>query len=171
MLQHSRKQAGEMELTDLNELAEEYLKLGYYGFRAKHKMFNCSFQTIYDRNIGRINLIPQDIGHILINLFNNAFFSMNEKMKMKPDGYEPILIINSEKKGNKALIKIRDNGIGISPKIIDKIFQPFFTTKPTGEATGLGLSLSYDMIKAHQGELKVESTEGEFAEFTIELSY
>ena len=169
MLQHSRKQAGVMELTDLNELTEEYLKLGYYGFRAKNKSFNCRFQTSYDGNVGRINLIPQDIGHILVNLFNNAFFSMNEKMKL--NGYEPVLNISTEKKGDKALIKIRDNGIGISPRIMDKIFQPFFTTKPTGEATGLGLFLSYDMIKAHQGELKAESAEGEYAVFTIELSY
>jgi two-component system, NtrC family, sensor kinase len=171
MLQHSRKRDGVMELCDLNELTEEYLKLGYYGFRAKHKSFNCHVQTSYGENIGHINLIAQDFGHILVNLLNNAFFSMNEKMKLKVKDYEPILNVDTEKKGNKALIKIRDNGMGISPKIIDKIFQPFFTTKPTGEATGLGLSLSYDMIKAHQAELKVDSIEGEYAAFTIELSY
>jgi two-component system NtrC family sensor kinase len=169
MLQHSHRQGGVMELTDLNELIEEYLKLSYHGFRTKHKSFRCDFQTSYDSTAGSINLIPQDIGHILMNLFNNSFFSMNEKMKL--NNYEPVLRITTEKKGNKALIKIRDDGLGIPAKIMDKIFQPFFTTKPTGEATGLGLSLSYDIIKAHQGELKAASQEGEFAEFSIELNY
>jgi two-component system NtrC family sensor kinase len=171
MLQHSRAQSGVVELTDLNELSEEYLKLAYHGFRAKHKSFHCHFNTAYDENVGRINLVPEDIGHTLVNLFNNAFFSMNEKMKLNPANYEPVLAISTEKKEGKALVSVRDNGMGISPKIMDKIYQPFFTTKPTGEATGLGLSLSYDMIKAHQGEIKVDSMEGEFASFTIELSY
>jgi C4-dicarboxylate-specific signal transduction histidine kinase len=171
MLQHSRRQSGTMVLTDMNELVEEYLKLAYHGFRTKHKTFHCSFQTFYDEKLDRIDLVPEDIGHTLVNLFNNAFFSMNEKMKLKPGTYEPMLTISTAKKENKASITVRDNGLGISPKIMDKIYQPFFTTKPTGEATGLGLSLSYDMIKAHQGEIKVDSTEGEFAAFTIELSY
>jgi len=171
MLQHSRTQSGILELTDLNELSEEYLKLAYHGFRAKHKSFRCHFKTEYDKNVGRINLVPEDIGHTLVNLFNNAFFSMNEKMRSNPTNYEPILEIRTEKKEDKAFVSVRDNGLGISPKIMDKIYQPFFTTKPTGEATGLGLSLSYDMIKAHQGEIKADSTEGEFASFTIELSY
>src|SRR4030095_7395754 len=116
----------------------------------------------------RIDLVPEDIGHTFVNLFDNAFFSMNEKMKLGRSNYEPVLTIATEKKANKALITVRDNGLGIPTKIMDKIYQPFFTTKPTGEATGLGLSLSYDMIKAHQGEIKVDSTEGEFAAFTIE---
>jgi len=171
MLQHSRTQSGILELTDLNELSEEYLKLAYHGFRTKHKSFHCSFQTSYDKNVGRINLVPEDIGHTLVNLFNNAFFSMNEKMRLNPANYQPVLEISTEKKEDKAFVSVRDNGLGISPKIMDKIYQPFFTTKPTGEATGLGLSLSYDMIKAHQGEIKADSTEGEFASFTIELSY
>jgi len=171
MLQHSRRQSGTMELTDLNELAEQYLKLAYHGFRTKHKSFHCSFQTSYDETVGRIDVVPEDIGHTLVNLFNNAFFSMNEKMKLKPDNYEPILTVNTQKKESKALITIRDNGLGIPTKILDKIYQPFFTTKPTGEATGLGLSLSYDVIKAHQGQLKADSMEGEFAAFTIELNY
>ncbi len=171
MLQHSRRQSGDMELTDLNELAEEYLKLAYHGFRTKHKSFHCSFQTSYDEKVGRIELVSDDIGHTLVNLFNNAFFSMNEKVKLKPGNYEPMLTIVTEKKENKALLTVRDNGLGIPSKVIDKIYQPFFTTKPTGEATGLGLSLSYDMIKAHQGELKADSVEGEFAAFTIELNY
>ncbi|HEU5165386.1 MAG TPA: ATP-binding protein [Chitinophagaceae bacterium] len=171
MLQHSRRHAGAMELTDLNELADEYLKLSYHGFRAKHKTFICDFQTSFDGAIGRIGIIPQDIGHIFVNLFNNAFYSMNEKIKVKGNDYEAKLFIGTEKKGNKAIVIVKDNGMGISPSIIDKIFQPFFTTKPTGEATGLGLSLSYDIIKAHQAELKVDSKENEYATFIMELNY
>jgi two-component system, NtrC family, sensor kinase len=171
MLQHSRRHDGVMELTDLNELADEYLKLSYHGFRAKHKSFTCSFQNLFDGHLERITIIPQDIGHILVNIFNNAFYSMSEKLKTEHNGYEPLLSVTTEKKDNKALITIRDNGKGISDKIIHKIFQPFFTTKPTGEATGLGLSLSYDMIKAHQGEMKADSVEGEYAEFSLALNY
>ena len=171
MLQHSRRRTGGTELTDLNELADEYLKLSYHGFRSKHKTFVCDFQTAFDGAVGRIRIIPQDVGHILVNLFNNAFFSMNEKAKIKGSDYEATLFVSTEKKGNKAVVIVKDNGIGISPTIIDKIFQPFFTTKPTGEATGLGLSLSYDIIKAHQAELKVSSKEGEYAAFTMELNY
>jgi len=171
MLQHARRQSGVLELTDLNELAEEYMKLAYHGFRAKHKSFHCSFQTSLDDDLDRMEVVREDIGHTLVNLYNNSFFSMNEKLQSNPHGYEPMLRIITEKKENKALITVRDNGLGIAAKIVDKIYQPFFTTKPTGEATGLGLSLSYDMIKAHQGEIKVDSTEGEFAAFTIELSY
>jgi len=171
MLQHSRKHSGGLELTDLNELADEYLKLSYHGFRSKHKSFICDFKTSFDGQVGRIRIIPQDVGHILVNLFNNAFYSMYEKTKLKDTAYEPTLFVSTEKKGNKLIIIVRDNGLGISPKINDKVFQPFFTTKPTGEATGLGLSLSYDMIKAHKGELKVDSKEGEHASFTMELNY
>jgi len=171
MLQHARKHSGNMELTDLNELTEEYLKLSYHGFRSKHKSFRCTFQTSYDDDIENVNVIPQDMGHILVNLFNNAFYSMNEKMKLKLNGYEPVLSITTIKKENKVMITVKDNGIGIPQKNMDKIFQPFFTTKPTGEGTGLGLSLSYDMIKAHQAELKVDSTEGEYAAFTIVLDH
>ena len=170
MLQHSRKKTGVMESTDLNELVEEYRSLGYNSFRAKHKTFNCAFQTEYDSTINRIQIIPEDIGYILVNLFNNAFYSMSEKMKNKMNGYTPMLTVSTEQLGNKVFVKIKDNGLGISAKIMDKIFQPFFTTKPTGEATGLGLSLSYDMVKAHDGELKAESKEGEYAEFTVVLS-
>ena len=171
MLQHSRKHSGGMELTDLNELADEYLKLSYHGFRSKHKAFICDFKTSFDGQVERIRIIPQDVGHILVNLFNNAFYSMHEKAKLKDNVYEPTLFFSTEKKGNKAIVIVKDNGVGISPAIMDKIFQPFFTTKPTGEATGLGLSLSYDMIKAHKGELKVDSKEGEYAAFTMELNY
>jgi two-component system, NtrC family, sensor kinase len=171
MLQHSRRQSSVLELSDLNELAEEYLKLAYHGFRTKHKSFHCSFQTSLNNDLDRMELVREDIGHTLVNLYNNAFFSMNEKLQCNPHGYEPILSIITEKKEDKALVTVRDNGLGIPAKIMDKIFQPFFTTKPTGEATGLGLSLSYDMIRAHQGELKADSLEGEFAAFTIVLSY
>jgi len=171
MLQHSRRQSGAMELTDLNELADEYLKLSYHGFRAKHKTFICDFQTSFDGAIGRIGIIPQDIGHIFVNLFSNAFYSMNEKIKIKGSDYEAKLFVSTEKKGNKAIVIVKDNGMGIPPTIIDKIFQPFFTTKPTGDATGLGLSLSYDIIKAHQAQLKVDSKESEYATFTMELNY
>ncbi|HEY1871585.1 MAG TPA: ATP-binding protein [Chitinophagaceae bacterium] len=171
MLQHSRTQTGVIMLTDINELAEEYRRLAYHGFRTKHKSFPCSFQTSYDANAGNINVVQEDIGQVLVNLFNNAFFSMNEKIKLTSNGCEPRLMVSTEKKENKLFITVKDNGVGISSKIIDKIFQPFFTTKPTGEATGLGLSLSYDMIKANQGEIKVNSEVGEFAAFIIELNY
>ncbi len=170
MLQHTRRHSGVMELTDLNELAEEYLKLSYHGFRSKNKSFNCTIQTAFDGNVDRIRVIPQDIGQILVNLFNNAFYSMNEKLKLNEKDYEPTLSIISEMKNNKVILSVRDNGMGIPEKNVQKIFQPFFTTKPTGEATGLGLSLSYDIIKAHEGDLKVDSAEGEYAEFTMALN-
>ncbi len=170
MLQHSRRDTGVMELTDLNELADEYLKLSYHGFRSRHKSFSCTFNNIFDGHLDRIRIIPQDIGQILANIFSNAFYSMQEKMKRDP-GFEPVLSVHSSKKEGRAILVVRDNGLGIPEKIKNKIFQPFFTTKPTGEATGLGLSLSYDMIKAHKGEVKVNSVEGEYAEFIIELGY
>jgi signal transduction histidine kinase len=170
MLQHTRRHTGVMELADLNELTDEYLKLSYHGFRAKHKDFTCNFQNEFDGHADRIRVIPQDIGHILVNLFNNAFYSMNEKYKLDKN-YEPVLHIITKRINDKAILQVKDNGLGIPPAVQHKIFQPFFTTKPTGEATGLGLSLSYDMIKAHQGELTVESREGEYAQFTIELKY
>ena len=171
MLQHARRHKGVMELTDLNELADEYLKLTYHGFRAKHKSFVCDFDTSFDGQVGRIRIVPQDIGHIFVNLFHNAFYSMNQKGKLRKNAYEAKLFVSTERKGNKAIVIVKDNGLGIAANIMDKIFQPFFTTKPTGEATGLGLSLSYDIIKAHQAELKADSTEGEYAKFTMELNY
>ncbi len=178
MLQHSRNNSGEKQFIDLNALADEYLKLSYHGFRAKDKLFNVGIKTSFDEHLDKINIIPQDIGRVLINLYNNAFYSVNEKkrrLKLNPShlnpGYEPTVSVTTKMTGDKAELKIRDNGLGISPKFIDKIYQPFFTTKPTGQGTGLGLSLSYDIIKAHQGDLKVASAEGEFAEFTLELVY
>ena len=175
MLQHSQSHTGQMELADLNVLADEYLKLSYRGFRAKHKLYNCTIQTSFDENIQNINIVPQDIGRILVNLYNNAFYATNEKNKTyhslrEGEEYEPVLVVTTSKKDNKAILIIKDNGTGIPAKFLDKIYQPFFTTKPTGEGTGLGLSLSYDIIKAHQGTLQVTSIEGEFTEFTMELN-
>lgn len=171
MLQHTRRSDGIMELTEINDLADEYLKLSYHGFRSKHKSFHCTFKNSFDSEADRLRIIPQDIGHLLVILFNNAFYAMNEKQKKNGSDYSPVMHLSTERKENKLLIKIEDNGTGIPAKNIQKIFQPFFTTKPTGEATGLGLSLGYDIVKAHQGELKVESTEGERTLFTIELNY
>ena len=170
MLQHTRKESGVVVLTNLNELTDEFLKMSYHGFRARHKSFNCTFNTIFEGGLEPIRVIPQDIGHILVNIFGNAFYSMQEKAKIKSD-YEPVLSIHTSSKDGKAIIEVRDNGMGIPEKIINKIFQPFFTTKPTGEATGLGLSLSYDMIRSHKGDIKVISAEGEYAQFSIELNY
>jgi two-component system NtrC family sensor kinase len=171
MLQHSRTSTGEKQLTDINSLANEYLKLSYHGFRAKDKSFNVTIKTAFDEGMDKINIVPQDIGRVFLNLYNNAFYSINEKLKKKAENYNPVIWVTTKMTGVKAEIKIRDNGLGIPKKYIEKIYQPFFTTKPTGLGTGLGLSLSYDIIKAHMGELKVESVEGEFAEFIIFLPY
>ena len=170
MLQHSRKSTGQKEPTDINALADEYLRLSYHGLRAKDKTFNATMKTDFDESIGKINIISQDMGRVLLNLFNNAFYSVAEKKKQQPGNYEPTISVYTKKIADKVEIKIADNGNGIPQNIIDKIFQPFFTTKPTGEGTGLGLSLSYDIIKVHGGTLKVETMEGEFTEFIIELS-
>jgi signal transduction histidine kinase len=169
MLQHSRQSSGQKELTDINALADEYLRLSYHGLRAKDKNFNAEIKTDFDESIGKINVIPQDIGRVLLNLFNNAFYAVNEQKTQNPDSYNPTVSIKTEKCDDKIYISVKDNGNGIPLKIIDKIFQPFFTTKPTGEGTGLGLSLSYDIIKAHGGEIKVESKEGQGSEFVIQL--
>ncbi len=169
MLQHSRKSTGQKEITDINALADEYLRLSYHGIRAKDKSFNATMQTDFDQNIGKINIVSQDIGRVILNLITNAFYSVSEKKKSHPEGYEPTVSVSTKKINNKIQIKIKDNGMGISKKVSDKIFQPFFTTKPAGKGTGLGLSLSYDIIKAHKGELKVDSNEGEGAEFIILL--
>ena len=169
MLLHSRVSAGDKELTDVNALCDEYLRLAYQGLRAKDKSFNTQFTTQLDLVLPKISLIPQDIGRVLINLFNNAFYSVNEKKKQIGVGYEPNVSVKTLTKDNHVEIIVRDNGLGIAPNVLDKIYHPFFTTKPTGQGTGLGLSLSYDIIKAHQGELKVNTKEGEFAEFIITL--
>ncbi len=168
MLQHSRSSSGIKEPTNINTLAEEYLKLAYHGFRAKDNTFNVALKTNFDESISAIDVIPQDIGRVILNLLNNAFYAVSEKRKTA-NGYEPVVSLSTRKSGDKALISVSDNGRGISQKVLDKIFQPFFTTKPTGQGTGLGLSLSYDMVKAHGGELKVETKEGEGSEFIIQL--
>jgi signal transduction histidine kinase len=169
MLQHSQTSTGQKEPTDINKLADEYLQLAYQGLRAKDKSFNATLKTDYDESIGNINIIPQDIGRVILNLINNAFYAVNEKKKSGIEGYEPTVSVNTKKVANKVLISVKDNGNGIPQKVVDKIFQPFFTTKPTGQGTGLGLSLSYDIVKAHGGELKVETREGEGAAFSIQL--
>src|SRR6266498_3795423 len=169
MLQHSRVSTGQKELTDINALADEYLRLSYHGLRAKDKNFNATLQTDFDKSIGKLNIVPQDIGRVLLNLFNNAFYAVKPPNPLKGEHYEPTITVTTKKVDDKIFISVKDNGIGIPQKIIDKIFQPFFTTRPTGQGTGLGLSLSYDIIKAHGGEIKVETKEGEGAEFIIEL--
>ncbi len=169
MLQHSRSSSGVKEQTDINALADEYLRLAYHGLRAKDKTFNATMKTDFDENIGNINIIPQDIGRVILNLITNAFYVVNEKAKQNISGYEPTVSLITKKENNKVLISVKDNGNGIASKIFEKIFQPFFTTKPTGQGTGLGLSLSYDIVKAHGGELKVETKEGEGSTFIIQL--
>jgi two-component system NtrC family sensor kinase len=169
MLQHSRASSGQKELTDINILADEYLRLAYHGLRAKDKSFNAEIKTDFDNSIGKINIIPQDIGRVLLNLINNAFYVVDEKKKQIGDGYEPTVSVSTKKTNVKVEIKVADNGNGIPKKVLDKIFQPFFTTKPTGQGTGLGLSLSYDIVKAHSGELKVKTKEEEGSEFVILL--
>ena len=171
MLQHSRSSSGHKEPTNINALADEYLRLAYHGLRAKDKSFSATMKTDFDESIGNINIVPQDIGRVILNLINNAFYATNEKQKMGIANYEPTVTVKTLKPplgGLGVLISITDNGPGIPQKILDKIFQPFFTTKPTGQGTGLGLSLSYDIVKAHGGEIKVETKERDGTEFTID---
>jgi signal transduction histidine kinase len=169
MLQHSRASSGKKEPTDINALCDEYLRLAYHGWRAKDKSFNATTNTNFDGSIGKIDIVAQDIGRVLLNLFNNAFYAVNEQKSRNLISYEPKVSVTTKKSENRVCITVSDNGNGIPQNIIDKIFQPFFTTKPTGEGTGLGLSLSYDIVKAHGGEIKVESKEGEGTEFIIHL--
>ena len=171
MLQHSRTSSNKKEPTDINTLADEYLRLAYHGMRAKDKSFNSAMKTDYDENIGLIKIISQDIGRVILNLITNAFYAVTEKNKLILDGYEPTITVSTKRMNDKVEVKVKDNGTGIPQKALDKIFQPFFTTKPTGQGTGLGLSLSYDIVtKGHGGELKVETKEGEYTEFSIILS-
>jgi two-component system, NtrC family, sensor kinase len=180
MLQHSRATSGQKEPSDINALADEYVRLAYHGIRAKDKSFNAEIKTDFDNSVGKVNIIPQDIGRVILNLINNAFYAVDEKKKtyLPLEGskeYEPVVTISTKRLGSsledrhKIEIRIADNGNGIPPKILDKIFQPFFTTKPTGQGTGLGLSLSYDIVKAHGGELRVETTVGEGTEFIFQV--
>jgi two-component system, NtrC family, sensor kinase len=169
MLQHSRTGSGAKEPSDINRLADEYVRLAYQGFRARDKSFNATFSTEFDNGLDKVNIIPQEIGRVILNLINNAFYAVNERAKQGVPGYEPTVIVGTRRLQNRIEISVKDNGNGISPSIKDKIFQPFFTTKPAGQGTGLGLSLSYDIVKAHGGELKVETKEGEGSEFIIRL--
>ena len=169
MLQHSRSSSGTREPTDINALADEYLRLAYHGLRAKDKSFNATMKTDYDESIGNINIIPQDIGRVTLNLITNAFYVVDEKKKSGIMNYEPTVSVSTKKLNGKVEIKVADNGNGILQKVLDKIFQPFFTTKPTGQETGLGLSLSYDIVKALGGELIVATKEGEGSEFIIQI--
>jgi signal transduction histidine kinase len=169
MLQHSKKTSGQKEPTDINALCDEYLRLSYHGMRAKDKSFNVAIQTDLDKHIGNVPLIPQDIGRVLLNLYNNAFFAVMEKMKDANAKYQPVVKVCSKKVNETIEIRVSDNGTGIAEAIREKIFQPFFTTKPSGQGTGLGLSLSYDIIKAHGGKITVETKEGDGSEFIIHL--
>ena len=177
MLEHSRSNSGQKEPTDINALADEYLRLAYHGLRAKDKNFNAELITHFDKNLPKVNVNPQDIGRVLLNLFNNAFYAVNQKMKtgaMYSFGasaeYKPTVTVITSFGAGQLVIKVKDNGIGMPDSIKEKIMQPFFTTKPTGEGTGLGLSLTYDMVvKGHAGSIKVDSVEGEGAEFIISL--
>ena len=160
MLQHSRTSSGQKELTDLNALADEYLRLSYHGFRAKDQSFNADFKAELDPNLPKINVIPQDIGRVLLNLINNAFYAVSEKSRKGNAEYHPTVIVKTKKKDNLIEMRVKDNADGIPDEIVNKIFQPFFTTKPTGSGTGLGLSLSFDIItKGHNGSLEVDTTE------------
>ncbi len=176
MLLHSRGNSGQKELTDINALADEYLRLSYHGFRAKDKSFNADFKTQFDPKLPKVEVIPQDIGRVLLNLINNAFYVVNEKAKQNIEGYKPVVVVETHQEssprgaGSQGVkITVKDNGPGIPDSIKEKIFQPFFTTKPTGSGTGLGLSLSYDIVKAHGGELDVISNEGKGTEFIIKI--
>jgi signal transduction histidine kinase len=163
MLEHSRKSTGQKELTDINKLAEEYLNLSYHGLKAKDNAFNADFKIDFDENLPKIAVIPQDFGRVLLNLINNAFYATKSVKK-------PLVVIKTERVDNGVMISIKDNGTGMSEDIKAKIFQPFFTTKPTGEGTGLGLSLAYDIVtKGHGGTIVVESVEGEGSDFTITI--
>jgi len=179
MLQHSRTSTGQIELTDINELCDEYLRLSYHGLRAKDKSFNAKFETNFDPSVPKINVVPQEMGRVILNLINNAFYATNERKKFNEKDYEPYVTVSTRRvnsplpgrgAGGEVEIRVKDNGTGIPKNIVDKIFQPFFTTKPTGSGTGLGLSLAYDIItKGHGGELKVETKEGEGTGFVFLL--
>ncbi len=174
MLQHSRSSSGVKEPTDINALADEYIRLCYHGLRAKDKSFNATIKTDFDESIGKVSVLSQDLGRVILNLLTNAFYAASLPSRGDLSGSDrlenPTVWISTKKLDNRVIISVKDNGPGIPQKILSKIFQPFFTTKPTGQGTGLGLSLSYDIItKGHGGELKVETKEGEGTKFTISL--
>jgi len=169
MLQHSRASSGQKELTDINALCEEYLRLSYHGYRAKDKLFNAKFETDFDSSLEKINVVQQDIGRVILNLINNSFYAVHEKQKENIAGYDPTVTVSTKRVGDKIQISVKDNGNGIPDSIKEKIFQPFFTTKPTGQGTGLGLSLSYDIIKAHGGNLSLVTKVDKGSTFTFNL--
>jgi two-component system, NtrC family, sensor kinase len=169
MLQHSRNSSGNKEATDINALCAEYIKLSYHGIRARDKTFNVGIQTNFDETLQEINIVPQEIARVLLNLFNNAFYSVNEKKKLLGEEFEPVVVISTGREKENIFIRVRDNGSGIPAGILEKIYHPFFTTKPAGQGTGLGLSMSYEIIRSAGGELKVDSQDGKFAEFTVFL--
>ncbi len=177
MLMHSRKAPGEKMPADINALADEYLRLSYFSLRAKDKSFHATLKTDFDKSLtadkegnGKITMNPQEMGRAILNLINNAFYAVREKKKLNLPGYEPTVTIGTKKIGDVVEIQVKDNGMGIPSAVLPKIYQPFFTTKPTGEGTGLGLSLSYDVVtKVHGGELNVETCEGESTAFTIRI--
>ena len=169
MLQHSRSSSGIRKLTDINTLTDEYLRLAYHGLRAKDKSFNAKLETYFDEKLEKIDIVPQDMGRVILNLITNAFYAVNEKNTLESGDYVPKVIVGTKKTKKGAVITIKDNGNGIPQEVLDKIFQPFFTTKPAGQGTGLGLSLSYDIVKAHGGELTVETKENEGTTFNIFL--
>ena len=170
MLQHSRKDNSEKEQTYLNVLCDEYIRLAYHGLRAKDKTFNAKIETDFDESVGKINIMAQEMGRVILNLLSNAFYAVSQKKKEIEDpGYEPKVTVSTRKKAKQVVIQVKDNGNGIPQKLLDKIFQPFFTTKPSGQGTGLGLYLSYDIVQVHGGELKVEAKEGVGTIFTIFL--
>ena len=170
MLQHSRTGTGEKQPTDINVLADEFLKLSYHGLSAKDKTFNAEMITHFNKNLPQVKAVQQDIGRVLLNLFNNAFYAVNQKSKTAGADYKPMVEVSTLAQNGQIEIRVKDNGNGIPENIKDKIMQPFFTTKPTGEGTGLGLSLSYDIVvKGHNGTLDVISNEGEGSEFIVKL--
>ncbi len=170
MLEHSRTETGEKRPTNLNAVADEYLKIAYHGLRAKDKDFNAELKTDFSTDLGLIEVAPQEIGRVLLNLYNNAFYAVQEKQATTPEDYKPTVTVGTTRVNGHTEIRVSDNGTGIPDSVKAKIFQPFFTTKPTGEGTGLGLSLSYDIItKGHGGSLSVESRHGEGTTFVIQL--
>ncbi|HEX3383667.1 MAG TPA: HAMP domain-containing sensor histidine kinase, partial [Mucilaginibacter sp.] len=170
MLQHSQAGSGTKEPTNINALAEECMRLAYHGLRAKDKSFNAELVSHLDEALPKTNVIPQDMVRVMLNLFHNAFYAVNQKQKIAGEGYKPEVSVSTSSENGQVVIKVKDNGMGIPEAIKNKIMQPFFTTKPTGEGTGLGLSLTYDMVvKGHGGSIQVNSKEGEGSEFIISL--
>ncbi len=170
MLQHSRASSGQKEPTDINVLADEYLRLAYHGLRAKDKSFNAELVTHFDSTLQKANMVPQDVGRVLLNLFTNAFYAVQQKQKTLGQDFKPTVEVTTSAEKKFITIKVKDNGTGIPESIKDKIMQPFFTTKPTGEGTGLGLSMSYDIVvKAHGGNIDINTKEGEYTEFVVKI--